>query len=196
VNDDNIRHTATCILANLSCAQEGQEGQGLGMEQAGQGAQGAQGQGSLEEVLVQYGMLGVLQSLMSHLPSGSLTVHTHNGSGIVMSHQHLPRADSMCYLLLALSNISEAITGESCEQVVRMLFTLTQKLDILKQRSKALFVAEVFINYSRLACYSQLLVDEGLLQLLLMLMDSHKDDAVLRPCCEILGIKPTYSILK
>jgi hypothetical protein len=86
-----MKHSVVRILANLSVAP------------------------GLEEVLVQYGMLSLLQSLNSNL--------------------HRP--DSMCYLLLALSNLSPAISSsETSEQVVRMCFLVTQKLDVMKHLSR------------------------------------------------------------
>lgn len=54
MGDDQMKHSVACIIANLSCAPE------------------------REELLVQHGILGLIQNLNSH-------VH---------------RADTMCYLLL------------------------------------------------------------------------------------------------
>lgn len=54
IGDDQMKHSVACIIANLSCAPE------------------------REELLVQHGILGLIQNLNSH-------VH---------------RTDTMCYLLL------------------------------------------------------------------------------------------------
>ena len=57
-----------------------------------------------------------------------------------------------------------------------------------KNASKALFIADLYNNFSRVNHYSSLLVDEGLLPLLLHLIDIHSGiDDVLRRCTEALS---------
>eukprot|EP01032_Pedospumella_encystans_P013724 gene13724-15786_t len=142
IADDQMKHSAANIIANLSGAPE------------------------KEELLVQHGMLGLIQALNSH-------VH---------------RTDTMCFILLSLSNISPAITmTEYAEQVVRLCFLVVQKLDVMKNFNKALFVSDMYCNFSRLANYSSLLVEEGVLPLLMHLMDSHLHDDILRRCTETLA---------
>jgi len=166
ITDDQMKHSAANIIANLSGAPE------------------------KEELLVQHGMLGLIQTLNSH-------VH---------------RTDTMCFVLLrytertlctnfhvlpscscffsphSLSNISPAITmTEYAEQVVRLCFLVVQKLDVMKNFNKAVFVADMYCNFSRLANYSSLLVEEGVLPLLMHLMDSHVHDDILRRCTETLA---------
>ena len=68
-----------------------------------------------------------------------------------------------------------------------MCFLVTQKLDVMKNFNKAVFVADMYCNFSRLANYSSLLVEEGVLPLLMHLMDSHVHDEILRRCTETLA---------
>ena len=76
---------------------------------------------------------------------------------------------------------------EYAEQVVRLCFLVVQKLDVMKNFNKALFVSDMYCNFSRLANYSSLLVEEGVLPLLMHLMDSHLHDDILRRCTETLA---------
>lgn len=76
---------------------------------------------------------------------------------------------------------------EYAEQVVRLCFLVVQKLDVMKNFNKALFVSDMYCNFSRLANYSSLLVEEGVLPLLMHLMDSHVHDDILRRCTETLA---------
>jgi hypothetical protein len=76
---------------------------------------------------------------------------------------------------------------EYAEQVVRLCFLVTQKLDVMKNFNKAIFVADMYCNFSRLSNYSSLLVEEGVLPLLMHLMDSHVHDEILRRCTETLA---------
>lgn len=57
----------------------------------------------------------------------------------------------------------------------------------MKNFNKAVFVADMYCNFSRLANYSSLLVEEGVLPLLMHLMDSHAHDEVYRRCTETLA---------
>jgi hypothetical protein len=44
-----------------------------------------------------------------------------------------------------------------------MIFSVTQKLDVMKHLSKAIFLSDLYCNYSRLTMYSSLLVEVHIL---------------------------------
>lgn len=64
----------------------------------------------------------------------------------------------------------------------------TKKIDVVKSVSKALFVSDLYKNFSRINHYSSLLVDEGLMPMLLHLMDIHLGvDDILKTCTEAMS---------
>eukprot|EP00981_Chlorochromonas_danica_P010405 scaffold3198_cov191-Ochromonas_danica.AAC.1 len=93
----------------------------------------------MDERLVMQSVVGYIQSLLTHC--------------------HRP--DAVSHLLLALCNVAPAIMGSDAEVAMRLSFQATKKIDISRSASKALFIADIFNNFSRLNHYSSLLVDEG-----------------------------------
>ena len=73
------------------------------------------------------------------------------------------------------------------EVFVRLSFQATKKLDVVRSLPLARFVAALFCNYTRVAAFSSLLVDEGLLPLLITMMESHTVDEVMAPSTEALA---------
>ncbi len=62
-----------------------------------------------------------------------------------------------------------------------------KKVDLLRTVSKASFVADMMVNYSRLHQYSSLLVEEGVLTMLLVLIDAHPLPEMLTMAMEIFS---------
>jgi len=103
-------------------------------------------------------------------------------------NNQLHRVDTMCFLLLALCNIANAISlPEMAEIVMRICTIISQKLDVMKSLPKAKFISDMYCNYSRLHNYSSRLVEEGVMPLLLLMMDTHQNDNVIDRCSEVLA---------
>lgn len=103
-------------------------------------------------------------------------------------NNQLHRVDTMCFLLLALCNIANAISlPEMAEIVMRICTIISQKLDVMKSLPKAKFISDMYCNYSRLHNYSSRLVEEGVMPLLLLMMDTHPNDNVIDRCSEVLA---------
>lgn len=62
-----------------------------------------------------------------------------------------------------------------------------KKIDVARSLKNAIFVADLYNNFSRIGHYSSLLVDEGVLPLMLHLMDSHPSDEILRRTTETIA---------
>lgn len=119
----------------------------------------------LEDMLILHGVLTILQHLLSH-------IH---------------RSDTLCFCLLSLSNIGPAIAGPDAELTMRMCFQGTQKIDVNRFFSKAIFISDLYTNFSRLNQFSSLLVEEGVMPLLLHMIDIHQVDDILRKGTEALA---------
>lgn len=71
---------------------------------------------------------------------------------------------------------------------LRFLFVqTTKKIDVTKYYVKALFVADIYSNFSRVSHFSSLLCEEGVLPLLIHIMDTHPSDDIMRKCTEALA---------
>lgn len=97
-------------------------------------------------------------------------------SGLMMALQMLfnkcKRNDSLTFSLLSLCNISPSISEVSDTEVsVRLVIIATKRLDILSDYESALLLSEVLKNLSRLAQFNYLLCEEGILLVLLALID-------------------------
>lgn len=107
----------------------------------------------------------------------------------------------------SLCNIAPAIVGNDAELAVRFCFQVcvhvrnfltlfltlwvfckaVKKIDVVRSVKNALFVADLYNNFSRISHYSSLLVDEGVLPLMLHLMDSHSTDEILKRTSETIA---------
>jgi len=120
---------------------------------------------NLDETLVNSGLLGIVQNVLLQVSN----------------------TETMCFLLMSLSNVCPAIVGPDAELAVRVCMQITKKIDVAKFQSKAVFIADVYNNFSRINHYSSLLVDEAVIPLLLHLMDVHMIDDMLKLCTETLA---------
>eukprot|EP00597_Dinobryon_sp_UTEXLB2267_P015326 CAMPEP_0170120348 /NCGR_PEP_ID=MMETSP0020_2-20130122/15090_1 /TAXON_ID=98059 /ORGANISM="Dinobryon sp., Strain UTEXLB2267" /LENGTH=1500 /DNA_ID=CAMNT_0010350197 /DNA_START=432 /DNA_END=4934 /DNA_ORIENTATION=+ len=120
----------------------------------------------LDEILVLNNIVNIVQTLSSQLN----------------------RIDTICMLMMTLCNICPAVLGPDAESTIRICFQSTKKIDVSKNVTKALFVVDVYNNFSRINHYSSLLVDEGLMPLLLHMIDLHSGvDDILKKCTEALA---------
>ena len=99
-------------------------------------------------------------------------------SGMLVAIQILfnkcKRTDSLAYTLLCLSNIAPGLTENSdLEMCVRLTLNAVKRLNVLHDRESAFFVSEVLKNMTRIQSYTYLLSEEGVLSVLLTLVDQY-----------------------
>ena len=109
-------------------------------------------------------------------------------SGMLVAIQILfnkcKRTDSLSYTLLCLSNIAPGLTENSdLEMCVRLTLNAVKRLNVLHDRESAFFVSEVLKNMTRLVSYTYLLCEEGVLSVLLTLVDQYSRDLQIVASC-------------
>lgn len=114
----------------------------------------------IEEFLVLGGALGMIQTLI-------LT----------------ERIETMYYAIVCLSNIGPALVGPDAEQTLRIIINLSKHLD-MKIYMNAYFYISIITNFSRLEKFSSLLCDEGVLPILLHMMDAFPTINIIGLCVE------------
>ena len=94
------------------------------------------------------------------------------------------RSDSVSYALLSLSNIAPSLNENSDQEIcVRFTLTAVKRLNVLCDRGSAYFVSEVLNNMTRLAAFTYLLSEEGVLAVLLTLIDQYGHDLQIVASC-------------
>jgi hypothetical protein len=83
-------------------------------------------------------------------------------------------------------NISTCLSGADAELAVRMLLGGTKRLDLLHLPGAAAFVSELYLNMSRMGQFAPLLTEEGLLPVILTLLECVPEPVVVESCSEIL----------
>eukprot|EP01038_Epipyxis_sp_PR26KG_P005363 gene5363-7438_t len=120
----------------------------------------------LDDLLVMNGILSTIQSMIVHAQ----------------------KIETILFLLLSLSNVCVAFSGPDAEIAVRLLMQTSKKVDVSKSVIKATFISEAFMSFSRVNIYSSMLCDEGVIPLLLHMMDSHSfDENILSRCTEAIA---------
>jgi len=91
----------------------------------------------------------------------------------------------VAYTLLCLTNIAHIFGGgPDAEITVRLMNAMIKRLDILHDVEAALFVGEVFNNFCKIVSYSSLLVEEGIMVMLVALLEAYQTSAVFQKCIE------------
>ena len=114
----------------------------------------------LEEFLVLGGAIGMIQSLIS-----------------------TQRMETIYYAVVCLANIGPALVGPDAEQTLRIIIGLSKYLD-MKMYMNAFFYISIITNFSRLEKFSTLLCDEGILPILLHMMDAFPTVNIVALCVE------------
>lgn len=80
-------------------------------------------------------------------------------------------ADVTRYAMIINSNVAPVLMGADAEVAVRICMTCTKRLDIMHNYENACFVVDIFCNFTRMTQYSTLLCEEGLLPILIHLLE-------------------------
>lgn len=140
-------------------------------------------QKALDSVLAQAGVLLSLQSLLNN-----------SGAHDIISYAILRYALFRIRLLWlynlanmsSLCNIAPAMTGGDAEAVIRLCLQGCKRLDFLHSYDAALFISKIFCNLSRIPHYVSLLVEEGVLPIMLSLMECQPHIYVMSAIVEAL----------
>lgn len=91
----------------------------------------------------------------------------------------------VAYTLLCLTNIASIFgPGPDAEITVRMMNQMVKRLDILHDMEAAVFVGEVFNNFCKISSYSSLLVEEGIMVMLVAILEAYQTSEVFEKCIE------------
>jgi hypothetical protein len=119
----------------------------------------------LEDALISGGMMLAVQSLLN-----------------------LGGQDTISYSALSLTNVALVLTGAEAESLIRAVLLGVRRLDFQTHFESALFVSCVLNGLSRISHYVSLLTDEGVLPVVISLMESVRPDwgEVISYCVELL----------
>lgn len=108
--------------------------------------------------------------------------------GILLAVQSLLNSTEtpaiISYCLLCVTNFAIAMTGPDAEAAVRILNQTVKRLEILRDIEAAVFVGEVFNCFAKIAHYSGLLVEEGVLAWLVAMLEAYQAPEVFDKCME------------
>lgn len=91
----------------------------------------------------------------------------------------------IAYVLLCLSNIAHIFNmGPDAELAVRILNQIVKRLDILHDIEAGIFVSEIFNNFCKINSYSSLLVEEGIMVMLVAIIEAYQVSDTLEKCIE------------
>lgn len=71
----------------------------------------------------------------------------------------------------SVSNVASVMTAGDAEMAVRHLLSGTKRLDLVHSKGCAGLVAQVFLSLSRIPHYVSVLADEGILPVVLTLLE-------------------------
>lgn len=120
-------------------------------------------QNGLESQLTQVGVMLPLQTLLSSL-----------------------RLDTVCFSMICVCNLAPSMTGGDAEIAVRLCMLGCKRLDLVHDVEAAKFVSIIFNNLSRIPHYVSLLCEEGILPVLLTMLDCIHDSIVIANCSECI----------
>lgn len=86
-----------------------------------------------------------------------------------------------CY---SLQNIANCMTGSDAESTIRLCLQGCKRLDVIHDFESALFIAKLFNNLSRMQHYVSLLCEEGVLPVLISLLDCQPLGEIVDNCAE------------
>ena len=82
--------------------------------------------------------------------------------------------ECVCFCMLCISNIAPILENlPDLELVVKICVQASKQLDIKENFSNALFAVDIFVNFSRCYQYGGLLCEEGVLALLMAMLETH-----------------------
>eukprot|EP00602_Paraphysomonas_sp_CaronLab_P009882 CAMPEP_0185036078 /NCGR_PEP_ID=MMETSP1103-20130426/28517_1 /TAXON_ID=36769 /ORGANISM="Paraphysomonas bandaiensis, Strain Caron Lab Isolate" /LENGTH=1549 /DNA_ID=CAMNT_0027573461 /DNA_START=157 /DNA_END=4806 /DNA_ORIENTATION=- len=106
---------------------------------------------------------------------------THDGldttlvrAGVMMPLQSLlssSRLDTLCFTLLSIHNVANCMTAADAEGAVRLCLQGCKRLDFMHDYESADFIGRLFRNMSRMPQYVSLLGEEGVLPVLISLLE-------------------------
>lgn len=114
-----------------------------------------------------------------------------SGGGLMLAVQSLLNnggQDTISYGALSLVNVALVLTGAEAESLIRSVLLGLRRLDFQTHFESALFVSSVLNGLSRIPQYVSLLTEEGVLPIVISLMESVRPDwgEVIAYCVEML----------
>jgi len=108
-------------------------------------------------------------------------------NGIIMPLQSLlssTRLDTVSYAMLSIANASLDMMGNDAETSVRYCLQGCKRLDFIHEFESAYFLSQLFNNLTRLNHFVSLICDEGVLPVLISLLENQPYAEVVEGCSE------------
>ena len=108
-------------------------------------------------------------------------------NGVILPLQSLlgsSRVDTVSYAMLGIANASMNMMGNDAETSIRYCLQGCKRLDFVHEFESAFFMSQLFNNLSRLNHFVSLICDEGVLPVLISLLENQPYNEVVEGCSE------------